>query len=130
MSHIFGGYKHFDSLKNTFFMGYIAQYFLTFFIEHPVFSISHSLPYSQFCTQSHKMFDKSVLALEPQVLDNLHSHIPLQEVFCTQRARWIFRNGKFYRFKNISIEGEADFVVIFMVNNITLIWFECWIYDS
>ena len=37
MSHIFGGYKHFDSLKNTFFMGFIAQYFFTFFIEHPVY---------------------------------------------------------------------------------------------
>ena len=36
MSHISGGYKLFDNLKNTFFIGFIAQYFVTFFIEHPV----------------------------------------------------------------------------------------------
>ena len=36
MSHIFGSYEPFGSLKSTFFPGFIAQYFLTFFIEHPV----------------------------------------------------------------------------------------------
>ena len=37
MSHIFGSYEPFGSLKSTFFPGFIAQYFLTFIIEHPVF---------------------------------------------------------------------------------------------
>ena len=36
MSHIFGCYEPFGSLKNAFFHGLIAQYFVTFFIEHPV----------------------------------------------------------------------------------------------
>ena len=36
MSHIFGCYGPFGSLKNPFFHGLIAQYFLTFFIGHPV----------------------------------------------------------------------------------------------
>ena len=36
MSHIFGSFKLFDSLKITFFIGFTAQYFVTFFIEHPV----------------------------------------------------------------------------------------------
>ena len=38
MSHIFGSYEPFGSLKSTFFHGFIAQYFLTFIIEHPVYS--------------------------------------------------------------------------------------------
>ena len=37
MSHIFGCYGPFGSLKNPFFHGLIAQHFLTFIIEHPVF---------------------------------------------------------------------------------------------
>ena len=36
MSHIFGGFKLFDSLKINFFIGFTAQYFVTLFIEHPV----------------------------------------------------------------------------------------------
>ena len=36
MSHIFGCYEPFGSLKNAFFHGLLAQYFVTFFIEHPV----------------------------------------------------------------------------------------------
>ena len=37
MSHILGGFKLFDSLKITFSIGFTAQDFVTFFIEHPVF---------------------------------------------------------------------------------------------
>ena len=40
MSHIFGGFKLFDSLKITFFIGFTAQYFVTFFIEHPVYIVT------------------------------------------------------------------------------------------
>ena len=43
MSHIFGGFKLFDSLKITFFIGFTAQYFVTFFIEHPVVQILSAL---------------------------------------------------------------------------------------
>ena len=33
----FENYKLVDDPQNTFFIGFIVQYFLTFFIEHPVF---------------------------------------------------------------------------------------------
>ena len=37
MSHIFGCYEPFESIKITFFNGFIAQYFVSFFIDHTVF---------------------------------------------------------------------------------------------
>ena len=36
ISHIIGDFNLIDSLKIKFFIGFTAQYFVTFFIEHPV----------------------------------------------------------------------------------------------
>ena len=43
MSHILGCYEPFESIEITFFNGALAQYFVAFFIDHPVHTETQTL---------------------------------------------------------------------------------------
>ena len=90
MSHIFWGFKLFDSLKITFFIGFTAQYFVTFFIEHPV-----CIHITQF------MFNKIITLLEFQWYQRCHLILVVLLVKFSQKLQNCFPTHRRKHLSNV-----------------------------